>query len=364
MKEMNNEAKVGAFTLAGAVILAGMISFMGTFDFGSDGYNLTVTYDDALGIMSGSQVRYAGVPVGSVKDVSIVDNKAKVVVRMKDDILLPKGAKFTVGSDGVMGEKFVSISPPEKVEAGYIPQGSEVQGAAGPGMDEFFHQSAELMAKIGGIVDNLDKMLTNNVLQQSLKDGAVNLTKVTENLKNITDHLKNITGVIDGVAQEPESANALRQTIYNVRDTSANAKEISGNLRKIKVKVNADVGHNMKGGDWRSSLGASVSPNNKDYVYAGVYDIGDKNKMDFVVGTYFGPAGVSAGAMQGDFGVGLSYNISKAFKVYGQLYDFDDAKLRLGGEVAINKNLSVYGESMDVRHGSKQETYAGIRAKF
>lgn len=361
---MNNEAKVGAFTLAGAAILAGMISFMGSFDFGSGGYDLTIMYNDALGLTDGAQVRYAGVPVGAVKDVSIVDNKAKVGIRVKDNILLPKGAKFTVSSDGVMGEKFVAINPPEKLEPGYIPQGAEVEGQVGPGMDEFFHQSAALMAKIGVVVDNVDKMLTNEVMQKALKDGATNLSQVTENLKNITNHLKNITGVIDGVAQEPESANALRQTIYNVRDTSANAKAITGNIRKIKVNVNADVGHNMKGGHWRGTVGASVSPNNKDYVYAGVYDVGDKNKLDFVVGTYFGPAGVSAGVMQGNFGVGLSYNVTKMFKVYSQLYDFNNAKVRVGGEVAINKNLSVYGETMDVRHGTKQDTFAGIRAKF
>ena len=39
-------------------------------------------------------------------------------------------------------------------------------------------------------------------------------------------------------------------------------------------------------------------------------------------------------------------------------------KVKVGAEIPLNKNVSVYGESMDVRHGTKRETYAGMRAKF
>ena len=46
-----------------------------------------------------------------------------------------------------------------------------------------------------------------------------------------------------------------------------------------------------------------------------------------------------------------------------QLYDFDDSKVRLGGEVRVTDNLSVYGESMDLK-GNKTDTYVGVRSYF
>ena len=46
-----------------------------------------------------------------------------------------------------------------------------------------------------------------------------------------------------------------------------------------------------------------------------------------------------------------------------QLYDFDDSKVRLGGEVRVTDNLSVYGESMDLK-GNKSDTYVGVRSYF
>lgn len=359
---MNSEIKVGAFTLAGAVILAGIISFMGAFNFGKEKYDLTITYSDAQGLMNGADVRYAGVHIGNVKDIHVDNNKAAVVVEINDEIQLPINAVFSIGSDGVMGGKFVNIIPPINFNGNYINKNSEISGDTGASVDNFLAQSTELLARVGVIVDNLDKMLLNETIQKSMNDGAQNLTKVTENLRNITAHLQGITGVIDGVTQEPATSQALRETISNVRDTSAGTKKLVETISDVEIDV--DAGHNMKGGHWRGNMGVTLYPSKNDFVYFGGYDIGDRNKFDAQVGSKFGPMGISAGSMQGEFGVGLSYDVIKMFRVYSQLYDFDDHKIRVGGEVKLNNNLSVYGETMDARHGDKKEVYAGVRARF
>ena len=95
----------------------------------------------------------------------------------------------------------------------------------------------------------------------------------------------------------------------------------------------------------------------------GGYDIGEDNKFDFIAGKYMGNAAFSMGAMQGEFGVGLSYDFGKDFRLYSQLYDFDDSKLRVGGELRLNDNFSIYGESMDIK-GNKRDTYMGVRSYF
>ena len=40
----SSEVKVGAFALGGAVVLAGIITFMGAFSFGKKGYELGINY--------------------------------------------------------------------------------------------------------------------------------------------------------------------------------------------------------------------------------------------------------------------------------------------------------------------------------
>ena len=52
------------------------------------------------------------------------------------------------------------------------------------------------------------------------------------------------------------------------------------------------------------------------------------------------------------------------FRLYTQVYDFDDTKVKLGGELKINDNFSLLGEQTDLRHGSKSNTYVGVRTYF
>jgi phospholipid/cholesterol/gamma-HCH transport system substrate-binding protein len=68
--------------------------------------------------------------------------------------------------------------------------------------------------------------------------------------------------------------------------------------------------------------------------------------------------------MQGKFGVGLGYNINNRFRIYSQLYDFSDSKLRLGGEYMLKDKLFLVGEGLDLLHGSKRDVYVGVRAYF
>ena len=68
--------------------------------------------------------------------------------------------------------------------------------------------------------------------------------------------------------------------------------------------------------------------------------------------------------MQGKFGIGLGYDINSRFRIYSQLYDFSDSKLRLGGDYMIKDKFFLVGESLDLLHGSRRDVYVGIRAYF
>ncbi len=420
----SSEVKVGAFALGGAVVLAGIITFMGAFSFGKKGYELHINYPQVSGLMPGHVVRYAGVQVGTVKDIKVAPDKVEVIAEINDDIKIPQGAVFTISSDGIMGEKFVSVIPPAKQGQGYVPEGSTVQGAAGGGMDEFFASSGDLVKRMENIASAFENVFGDKEVQQSMKSGFKNMNDIAENMNTFTKvmadvavanqqdittmihqinelsqrmngtaahiesimngvdnngqtgknvavivqnmadtskRMENIVSVLESVAKDPVTQQSLKETLVNVKETSERANKILGTL--TEAKISADAGYAAKGGDWRSSLGVTLHPSDDAFLYLGGYDIGNANKFDFIMGRQMGHAAVSMGAMQGDFGVGLSYDLSKDFRLYSQVYDFDDAKVRLGGELRLTDSFSIYGETMDVR-GNKSNTYMGVKTYF
>ena len=64
------------------------------------------------------------------------------------------------------------------------------------------------------------------------------------------------------------------------------------------------------------------------------------------------------------FGVGFDYRLGNSFKLYSQVYDFNDTKVKVGGELKLTDNLSLLGEQTDVRNGNKNNTYVGLRSYF
>ena len=410
----SSEVKVGAFTLGGAAILAGIITFMGAFTFGKEGYKLQIDYPQVSGLMPGHVVRYAGVQVGTVKDINVQPNTVAVIAEINDDIKIPKGAIFTIGSDGILGEKFVNVVPPKKFEQGHITEGSTVKGVPGGSMEEFFAASGDAIQNIFGDANtqlamretiknmseisknmgiitktmadvsaanqqNLDTMVKQmaemtarmngiSAHMESLMAGVdnkgatgQNIASIVENMKDITERFDNMVKVLETVASDPVTAEALKDTVVNVKEASGRANKILGTVSDARLSM--DVSSTVKDSAWRSNFGVTLTPSKDSTIYMGAYDVGDKNKFDFIANKYKGNLGMSMGAMQGEFGVGLSYDFGKSFRVYSQLYDFDDSKVRLGGEVRVTDNLSVYGESMDLK-GNKSDTYVGVRSYF
>lgn len=420
----SSEMKVGAFALGGAVVLAGIITFMGAFSFGKKGYELRIDYPRVSGLMPGHVVRYAGVQVGSVKEINVTPDKVEVITEIDENIKIPQGSIFTIAADGIMGEKFVNVMPPTKPGNGFITENSTIKGVPGGGVDEFFANSGDLMARIDNIASAFENVFGDKEVQESMKEGFKNMKDITENMNTFTRvmaevainnqedinnmvkqmnelshrmnntaaHIENImttvdnngqTGrniaaiaqhmeettarmekivkVLEDVAEDPETKETLKDTLVNVKETSAKANQILGTF--TNAKISADTSYSMKGNDWRSNLGVTLKPNDKTSVYLGGYDLGDANKFDFIVEQKFGHAGLSMGAMQGDFGVGIDYDLGKNFNLYSQVYDFNDTKIRVGGEWHITNSISVYGETMDVR-GNKNNTYAGVRTYF
>lgn len=420
----SSEVKVGAFALGGALVLAGIVTFMGAFSFGRKGYELRIDYPQVSGLMPGHVVRYAGVQVGTVKKLHVSPDKVEVVAEIDDNIKIPQGSLFTIAADGIMGEKYVHIVPPAKAGQGFIAADSTLQGTPGGGMDEFFANSGDLVTRLENIASAFENVFGDKEVQESMKNGFKNMQGITENMntftkvmaevavanqnditqmlhqineltqrlngtaayvesimqgvdnngetgrnlaaivKNMADttqRMENIVQMLESVAQDPVTQQSLKETLVNVKETSAKANKIMGAL--TEAKISADAGYAAKGGDWRGNLGVTIKPGEKNFLYMGGYDIGGEDKLDFIMGRRLGDASVGMGSMQGEFGVGLSYDFSKNFKFYSQLYDFDDAKVRLGGELRVTDNFSVYGETMDVR-GSKRDTYMGVRTYF
>src|SRR4029450_1258636 len=72
---------------------------------------LTVEFPSVGGLKPGSAVEIAGVEIGRVESIGLADYQARVVLRVKRDIKLQEDSIASIKTKGLIGEKYVRISP-------------------------------------------------------------------------------------------------------------------------------------------------------------------------------------------------------------------------------------------------------------
>lgn len=114
MAENTTEVLVGAGVLAAAigfVVYAGQVS--GFSGGGGSTYPLEASFRSLEGVNVGSDVRLAGVKVGSVSEVDLNPEtfRADTTVSLNADIEIPDDSAIIISSEGLLGGNFVEIVP-------------------------------------------------------------------------------------------------------------------------------------------------------------------------------------------------------------------------------------------------------------
>jgi len=112
MKKSSIEMMVGLFIIAGVVCLGYLsIEFAGLEFLGRKAYNLQATFSNSGGLKVGSGIIIAGVEIGRVKDITLQDYQAHVVLSVPSDVQIQEDAIASIRTKGLIGEKYVNISP-------------------------------------------------------------------------------------------------------------------------------------------------------------------------------------------------------------------------------------------------------------
>ena len=109
-----------AETVVGGIVLAGALAFglyaaqlAGVGNGASGEYELTASFRSIEGVSVGTDVRLAGVKIGTVSDVNLNPEtyRADTVLSLTEETQIPDDSAVTISSEGLLGGNFVEIVP-------------------------------------------------------------------------------------------------------------------------------------------------------------------------------------------------------------------------------------------------------------
>ena len=103
---------VGVFVVLGILALGYLSIKLGRVSlFGTGGYLITADFPSVGGLKAGSSVEIAGVEVGRVEAIRLVNYEARVVLRLNSDVKIQEDSIASIKTKGLIGEKYIRINP-------------------------------------------------------------------------------------------------------------------------------------------------------------------------------------------------------------------------------------------------------------
>jgi len=184
-------------------------------------YPITVRFTDASGLLKGSDVLLAGAKIGKVAGGPHMvrqGNGVDVPLKIYDYIKVPDGTKFSVGSSGLLGDRFVNVTLPSGQPKQFIAPHAYISGTRETGMDDLTREGGALIGDLRGAVAKLDSAVTR------LDEGALSQANV-DNLKASMANLNQATGAL------AESSKKLDGVIDKADATMDSAKKAADDLQ-------------------------------------------------------------------------------------------------------------------------------------
>ncbi|MBP2664486.1 MAG: virulence factor Mce family protein [Firmicutes bacterium] len=423
---MNTEAKVGAITLAGLALLVGMIIYLSGMSFSDKGYPVQAMFGQVSGLKPGNLVRYAGVEVGKVADVRVLPEAVVADIMLNPGVKVPIGSKFTIGSDGLLGEKFINIVPPRDVK-GFLVPNDKVYGENPQGMDELMVSANQVLDEVKTLVKALNDIIGDEKVRAALKATALNtrditdnlnrltatlatladashgdLTSMVSNLKDMSVSLKATAGRVDtmladvdnngqtaqnlretiaalrqtssrvekmataleGVVTDPETSKNLKETLKNARDASAKANQMLNKVANIKTEASIEALYDPDNHKYQSNANITINTSPSDFAVIGVNDIGEDDKVNLQLGKSGPVVSQRVGIIDNKVGIGVDAKLGKELRMSLDAYDPNDVRVKLRTQYQVAPDTFLVGQTDSLNKQDEKTSYWGIRRSF
>jgi phospholipid/cholesterol/gamma-HCH transport system substrate-binding protein len=161
-------------------------------------FKLTSTFSNVSGLQVGNNIRFAGINVGTVDNITIMnDSTVKVDMLIKKDVrqFIKSDCEVAIGSEGLIGDRLLVITQ-GTTEAPIVKVGQQLASAEPVEIDAIMaslqvpagnaeiisDQLAEIMIKINGGQGTLGRLIQDTSIANNLSQTMVNIKRSSKGL--------------------------------------------------------------------------------------------------------------------------------------------------------------------------------------
>jgi phospholipid/cholesterol/gamma-HCH transport system substrate-binding protein len=230
-----SELKIGLITvtaLALAIMLIIAVGGQGGFTWQQ--YELRTRFDDVRGLKSGAVVRVAGVEVGKVNAVNLVESEVEVVLRVNNAHRprITTESVASIGSLSLLGEPVIDITPSTRGTP--LNEGDYVRSGRAPGqLADVAEGATQSLEQVTGMLEDLragrgtlGKLFTDDQIYREVSG-------LLESANIVATELSRGQGTLAMLIRDPSAYRQFNLALGNLQDTIARINAGEGSLGRL-----------------------------------------------------------------------------------------------------------------------------------
>lgn len=209
---------MGILVLTGTLIFTVAVYLIGQKqDMFRNTFTIRAVFNNVNGLQRGNNVRFSGINVGSVMAVDIQnDSTVEVTLRIREDVrkFIRKDALVTIGTDGLMGNMLVNITP-----------GSS---------------HADIIDD-NDLLNSFSRIKTDDILK-TLNMTNENAAMLTRSLLDITEEIQHGKGTLSYLVYDTTLRIQLYQSIRNLRLATEKTNSLLSDVQLMTADIDAGKG--------------------------------------------------------------------------------------------------------------------------
>lgn len=195
------KVRLGLFVVGGLALFVLAIFIIGKQkNLFNPVFKLTTTFYNVSGLQVGNNIRFSGINVGTVDNISIVNDstvRVDMMVRQEVKQFIKSDCVVAIGSEGLIGDRLLIIT----------------QGSA----DSPLAREGEELASV--------EPVETDAIMESVQITAANAEVITEQLAEIMLKINGGEGTLGRLIQDTTIARNIDQTILNLKKSSKGLDE-------------------------------------------------------------------------------------------------------------------------------------------
>ena len=235
------EGSVGLIIVGGIALFGALALWIRGFKFGEESYTIVADFPDVNGMRLGDGVRYRGLRVGQIEEISPRANGVDVVISIdSEDLLIPGNSTIKARNSGLIGETFIDIVPKSNLSAQsknlspigdkcdpaeIICDNARIQGEQAITLDDILPYTYRFSKAYGEpeFVAKVDQTVQNSALAaREIANLSRNSSILVQELQKEVNSISTITQTLDDVAK-----NTSTELIATAQTYQETAKQIN-----------------------------------------------------------------------------------------------------------------------------------------